>query len=181
MDPSVVLQDGVSYGPAMARRTRTPIEFKEGSDPGLQGETNPGNQLQFLASLAPMLEKMKPAGTITIYPKSDLNRKPGEIGKTITHEEVHALMGGIDSRGRLLGQGFSQFNPSPEQVSSLSPYIKDRYGDMNREIPAYATEQGVFPEDQRQSFIQSFVQKLASSNPKAAQIYKSLTQGGGGQ
>jgi hypothetical protein len=179
-DPSVVLQDGqegVSYGPAMARRTRTPINFSRNEDPGLSGNTDPGNHLQFLASLAPMMKRFAPTGTINVYPNSDENKVPGGLSDTIRHEEVHALMHGSDVIGRLFGSDFSKIAPNDKEINNLAPYIKNRTGDPKLEIPAYATQKGVYPEDQRQAFIQAFSQRLAASNPRAAQIYQLLTQG----
>lgn len=171
-DPSVVLQDGVSYGPAISRRTRTPISFQEGSPDNLNGQFTPGNPVQSLASLIPFLQKLKPTGSITIFPKSPENLKDsGAVGRTIRHEDIHALLSQLQTDPTSL--------PSlPEgSLNSLSPYIKNRSGDPTREIPAYASESGVFPEDQRKAFIDAMTAKIASSNPRAAQIYQSLTQG----
>lgn len=171
-DPSIVLQDGVSYGPSMSRRTRTPIEFQEGSPDSLNGKFNPGNPLQNIVSLLPMLQKLKPKGNITIFPKSPENLLHDGVGETIRHEDIHALISQL------------QTDPTADAAlpagsyNNLAPYIKNRAGNPVNEIPAYASEKGVYPEDQRQAFIQQMVAKIAESNPKSAQIYQSLTQGG---
>lgn len=170
-DSSVVLQDGVSYGPAMSRRTRTPISFQEGSS-SLNGQFAPGNPLQNLVSLLPMLQRLKPTGNITIYPKSPENAgSPGNIGKTIRHEDIHALI------SQLQTDPTADATLPPGSFNSLAPYIKNRSGNPVNEIPAYASEPGTYPEDKRQAFIQQMVAQLSKSNPKAAQIYQSLTQG----
>jgi hypothetical protein len=174
MDLSDYIVEGAS-GPAQSTKTRTPIVFQRGTDPNLEGQHDYGNNLQYMLSLLPMMKKLRPAGTITINTDSPDNQKPGAINSTIRHESAHALIGDLDAKGRLLGQGFSNLNPTEAQVNQLAPFIRGRIGDPRQEIPAYAAEQnGLIPEDQRQQFVQQFAQQLANVSPRGAAIYKSL-------
>jgi hypothetical protein len=172
-DISDYLVDGEQSRVAQSRRTRTPIVFKSDNqkDPSLAGQYGPGNPLQSMISLLPMMQKLAPKGQMSIYPNAPENQDPGAIGRTIRHEDVHALI------SQSQADPTTDVNIDPETLNRLAPYIKNRAGNPANELPAYAAvpqKEVQIPEDQRQAFLKQFAQQLANSSPKAAAIYKSI-------
>lgn len=80
-------QDGVKYGPAVARQSRVPITYDPAQGGTMAGEYASGGLIH-------------PEG-MTIYPNSQIVKNDGSTSPTIEHEEVHALQ----QHGGQLGSG----------------------------------------------------------------------------
>lgn len=161
MDSFVNVGNGLTYGPAQSRFTRTPISFSPNSINETKG---PPPILQLL----PFLKHLITPATINVNP-NDYNP-----GTAITHEDIHALM------YQLFGNGAPPV--TQEQKNSLAPGLngRDIGAGLSKELPAYMgsfePSQTPVPQEERDQFIKDFSAKLAEVSPRGAEIYKKLSK-----
>lgn len=171
---------GETYGPAMSRRTRTPIMFTDRLGPDSNGLflTNPKFQMH-----APY-GKIRDNPLIKINPLSDeITSKATTIPNVIRHEDTHALLENT-LRGSIGPNGDTR--TAMRILQSENPYYSDiesrlrgqREGFLEDEVPAYATQpdyqQFGIPPPIRNGYVGSLIKSLESIDPKAAKIYRSL-------
>ena len=171
--PKGVHADGISYGPAVSRWSKTPINFvPETHSPNINGYYD----------WSPAKEK------IVINPSSlEHKNKVTTIGNTIRHESIHALLtnalkkSGVDvsdvnnitNAYRILGQEL------PEHYKIAQAIRGKRDGIMPVEVPAYAgqpdyTQFGISA-PLRNSYTHNLVESLKGIDPDASKIYQRMT------
>lgn len=157
----VNIGNGLTYGPAQSRYTRTPISFMPNSVNETKG---PPPLLQLL----PFLKNIITPAQINV---NTSDRNPATA---LTHEDIHALM------YQLFGNGAPPV--TQEQKDSLAPSLvtKDTGAGLSKELPAYMgsfePSQTPVAQDERDQFIKDFSSKLAEVSPRGAEIYKKLSR-----
>lgn len=160
--------NGITYGPAVTRKTRVPIEFSRFDDREQSGTYNGPSLIPQLLNLLPFIPHS--TGSIKIDPTSPDNTN---LHKSINHEEIHSLLQDLSFTGSL------------DKLQSQNPYYKTiasklsgRGGDPIQEVPAYmgAFEPKTLPVDQstRDSYVNYLANQLFKLDPKLSSKYKSL-------
>lgn len=159
---------------AQERRTRTPIRFKKDihstQGTGVGGLFTPPSK-SIADTITNYLTSKTPG--ITIDP-SAIN----DVGTTIRHEGVHALM--------------NQYNVDPEALASQIPMYQQiaskfphGYGNPAAEVPALAATgelgnmyHNPIPQDWIDTYHQQLQDRLFQMNPNLGKIYSQFSQGG---
>ena len=150
-------QDGVTYGPAMTRVGRTPLNFTDTEQKFTGGFYQPTAFTK---------------GQIAINPTT---KDEGDVHATIAHEDIHSILDKLDQSGQL--EKMSKENPYFDKVADA--LNKTRAGDMYAEVPAYmgayspAFAKDV-PADLRSMYTKYFQGQLAKADPDAAAKYAKI-------
>lgn len=166
--------NGTTYGPAVTRRTRVPIEFgKFDNEQQSGGFSGPSLVPQILNLLSFLPSSMRSNGSIKIDPTSPDNTN---LHKSINHEEIHSLLQDLSFSGSL--DHLQSANPLYKAIASK---LTGRGGDPIQEVPAYmgafepAQNPGV-EQSQRDSYVNYLANQLFKLDPKLASKYRSLAE-----
>lgn len=171
---AVYTAPGQSYGPAVARTTRVPIQFS--NNPNVPG-TGQYFQTPSTALGSVMSHIMQPK--IVINPTSEDARSNygTNMDSVIKHEIAHSVLE-------------PHMNDADyEKLAQTNPYYKQMYTALDKsrlvnpaEVPAYAAEKDMsqygIPGDLQQLYRNSLVKQLQTSNPKLATQYQQIIGGG---
>lgn len=157
-----VVQDpsGTTWGPAVTRLTKTPINFTTG-----KAMDNPTD----LGEYYPQGDKAK---TITVNPLLD------DPHETIRHESIHALMDQLP-----LKQQANIATSAPNFLSIANVVGRQAAGIPEIEVPAYMGSSptskflGV-SDDDRNAFVNHIQQTLMNLNPSMGNTFQRLLQSG---
>lgn len=166
-------RDVTSFGPAITRRTRTPITFGKIAE-GQSGDYSAPALIPQLASLIPLFRNLGVGtGDIKVDPDSPDNT---DLSSTIKHEEIHSLLNNLNFTGKM-GR-LASSNPFYKQVADKLTKA-GRGGDPILETPAYAgafePTQTPVPQQTRNSYIGYLADQLQKMDPKIADKFKSLS------
>lgn len=171
---AVWTKPGQSYGPAVSRLTRTPINFKDDPlHPNLSGEFNtvPDN---FLTRILP--KSLQDTSQITVYPKA---KDTTDISSSIRHEDTHAT---LDSLSRKDFLNLADRNPAYDLIEKKLGQA-GRGGFAPAEVPAYMAETDpsnpykISP-DLRNAYVKRMIDQLSSIDPSMSQTYAKLARMG---
>jgi len=149
ISPQTVSANGVTYGPAVTRVSRTPIRFVNGfsGEPNLQGRYDNGR--------------------IVVAPQKALNYYGDNAGVSdvVKHESMHALMDQMPVSDQYA------VAQSPANYSTIAPVVSMGFnGDPRDEVPAQMAQQThslVVPQ-QRDKYLSSFMDTLQAHDPSLA-------------
>ncbi len=166
-------EQGITYGPAETRVTRTPISF--GPMDSLEGKFNVANPLLNLPIVRNLVNAFS-GGLLNNKGSIKVDPSQGDVGLTTRHEQVHDLLQSIDRPSF-----WNPFQKSQlEQLNSQNPYyaaiaakFNPKNGDPNAEIPAYELTEP-HPMDPRYGeFLKNQLFKIDPSMKKKAEQLRS--------
>lgn len=164
-DPATTIASSIdSYGPAMSRRTRTPIQFTSNLPAGQSAEYDPAgfsNISEFLSNPS-LIPALLSKGMIRVNPAVSK-----DVNASIRHESVHGLLSPIEDFARSTAQQLPSFAPAAQQLKS-----QFKSGDMRDEVDAYAANPNT-PELAR--YASERAKQLEQKDPRMAQLYRSIT------
>lgn len=167
------MPNGISYGPAVSRITRTPITFGNiNDDPQQSGNFEQPNIATQLLNLIPALRQKIGQGSIQINPYSADNIN---TGTSIKHEEIHALLNNLNFTGKM--EELAKNNPYYKQVASK---LAGRGGDPTLETPAYMgafdSSQTPAPQQDRDNYVTYLGKQLVKIDPDMAAKFARLSK-----
>lgn len=153
--PNVVQgADGTTYGPAVSRISRTPIEFSENMPSSrTQGEFIPAEN------------------KIRVNP----NSKGYPVNQVLRHEQIHAVLNGLPGAGQQVAQQVPGYKEIADRVAGAGT------GNMADEVPAYMGQSPTpqiygISQDQRNAYIQGLQSQLNKLDPGIAERFARLTK-----
>ena len=168
-DPS---DPSTSYGPAMSRIGKVPIQFSPTSDTG--GQYDP-SILSLITPLSMHRYLTTGHGQITINPfDPDIKTGPGSqstVGDAVRHEDIHAV---LDPLGQDRLAEMVRNNPYYDKVVK-DLKVADRLGSGPLEVPAYIGENRNWS-SYGQLWMDQFMQMLQKENPSIAKQYSQLSR-----
>lgn len=157
---------GQTYGPAVSRLTRTPINFSQTAMP----EDQSGDYTL-----------QNGTGSITVNPKSSdiAANYGGNVNSAIKHEIAHSIVMPVTTQAQRTQMANS--DPMWQQAAQNLQGI-GRGGQMSNEVPAYMAEPDAsrygIPDSLQSLYRKNFVNSLSTVSPTAANQYQRLTGGG---
>lgn len=167
------MADTQTYGPAVTRRGRTPIQFRPLDQGSGQFQGTPDIQsLLKNPSLIAQALLGKNRGTINIDPSASENQVPGGMGNTIRHEDIHSIL-------YPLGDSASA-NQSPGYLD-IARALSGRSGNTAFEAPAYVGSGDNSPIKVdpliKQAFWKGYVDHINSLDPKVGKQLQAFGPG----
>lgn len=180
-DPATAIASSIdSYGPAVSRRTRTPIVFTKLSDEQSgQYSGHPILSALRMALQAPGYMMRNPSdalsdtlsrGLIQIDPNSkDVASAPGGINDIVRHESVHSIL----ANNPFTAGGFQQAAEATPGYQQFASTIANRMGAPANEVTAYAAEQAPYNSKIAEQ-ASRFAASLEKKDPRMAQLYRAI-------